>query len=269
MNSVPAMRKEPGRVDVSGDLATSAQDTALPTDARPGVAGLFDRVLKFNLFPATYAHPDWSKRPPSDFQDSRQPLRLDTPFWIRRSSDALLREWELDRQFDFDFSDPGKRLALLDTQTLQRVGALAAALLARDRLRRIIRGADVANLQRVMGIETYRLAVRWEKALPTADLPAELGRLSAPWPEPDEWISRGIGLVFATLPSSAAGVTGRLRFKFPRDGVSSPVSPWQLSEAGRLGLKRLLIEIIDQEFGEWTWLFAPNVGSAATMEAVT
>jgi hypothetical protein len=244
---------------VSGDPPTAAKDTVLQVGARVGVSGLFDLLLKFNLFPAIYAHPGWSERP----------LHLDTPFWIRRSSDALLKECELDRQFDFDFSDPGKRLALLDTETLQRVGGLAAALLARDRLRRIIRGADVAILQRAMGIEAYGLALRWERPLPTADLPPELGRLSAPWPEPDEWISRGITLVFATLPRSAAGVIERLRFKFPRNGVSSPAPPWQLSEPARLSLSRLLIEIVDQEFGEWTWLFTTDMDSAPTMEAVT
>jgi YOP proteins translocation protein K (YscK) len=254
---------------VSVERFATALEPPRAIGARAGVAGLFDLQLKFNLFPAVYTHPSWSEHPGYSPPEHRQAFNPQSSFWIRRRSDALLRTWELDRQFDFDFSDRGKRLALLDAQTVRHIGGLAGALLVRDTLRRIVRGTDVASLQRIIGAEAYHFALRWKRPLPAMDLTSELCRLSVPWPEPDAWSSRSVMLVFAALPKSAAGVIARLRFKFPHDSTSSPASSPQLTEATRLDLSQLLIDIIDDECPEWSWLFDSRATSATHPEPIS
>jgi hypothetical protein len=265
MPSIPRRRL---RVDVAGEGPSIAVEAARAVGtravgARAEDAGLFDLQLKFNLLPATYAHPSWSENASYLLPEGGPAFNPRSPFWIRRWSEVLLGEWELDRQFDFDFSDPGKRLALLDPQTLGRIGGFAAALLVRDQLLRIIRGADVLSLRRSLGTEPYQYALRRERPLPVMSLPSELCRLSAPWPEPDAWNLRILTVVFSALPSSAAGVIERLRFKFPRNRTSAPTLPLPVTEAARLGLSQLFIAIIHDECPEWAWLFDSRAVSAA------
>jgi len=248
---------------VAGEGSSIVAESARSVGARADDAGLFDLQLKFNLLPATYAHPSWSENSSYLLPEGGPAFNRRSPFWIRRWSAVLLGEWELDRQFDFDFSDPGKRLALLDPQTLARIGGFAAALLVRDQLLRVIRGADVVSLRRTLGSEPYQYALSRERPLAAMDLPSELCRLSAPWPEPDVWHLRILTVVFSALPSSAAGVIERLRLKFPRNWTGSPTLPLPVTEAARLSLSQLFIAIIHDECPEWAWLFDSRAPSAS------
>jgi len=81
----------------------------------------FDLQLRFNLFPATYAHASWIDRISRNyFQAGSLDEYCDSPFWIRRLSLSLLRARKLEQGFDFDFSDRAKRIALLDAAVLER-----------------------------------------------------------------------------------------------------------------------------------------------------
>lgn len=213
---------------------------------------MFDLLMEFNLFPARYAHASW--RELIDERDAvgnwQQPIDA-SPFWIRHASMRLLNEAGLQDRFDCDFSDAGRRFALLDGMALQRLGQFAAAVLVRHRLQPIVDRAAVEKLQKVIGAAAHRFALRWSQPLPR--VPAEFSNWDEPWPTLDIWMARQASIVQAVIAPEAAAIRGRMRFKSPRHVSAAAV---QLSEPQRIGLTRLLSAVVTAEIPEWSWLFA-------------
>jgi hypothetical protein len=213
---------------------------------------LFDLQLKFNLFPAMYAHQSWIEHLGLKANLGMAQMKSATStFWLRRLSDALLRARELDRQFDFDFFDRAKRVALLDDQALARVGGLVAAVLVREHLRGAVRGPEVEALQHAIGSAARRFALRSNLDLPP--VPAQLCRLGRHSPTPVTWARRVAVLVTAIIPVTSPGTLGRLQFKFPQSWAR--LKRLQLTEKERVGLTELFVAVISQESKEWAWLF--------------
>lgn len=225
----------------------------LPTDddlALDEGARLFTLQLHFNLFPASYVDPSWLPKSAASEAD----LTVGgSPFWMRSLSSALLREWQLEQQFDCDFRDPAKRLALLDAVLLLRVGGLASAALLRERIRRTVDGASLAVMQRAIGIEAHRFALRWREDLGELAEIATLWnrKLDRDWPTADEWAAHSASLVMAAMPATASGVIGRLRLKFPRAWSSEPRERVRMSERQRAALAKFLIDRVSEFSSEW------------------
>jgi hypothetical protein len=238
--------------------------------SKPSIAArLFDLQLAFNLFPATYVHSGWlvemgllpdllikTGDPRSDAADGG--IAPASPFWVRRLSNALLRRWRLDQQFDCDFFDPAKRLALLDAAELIRIGGLAGAVLMRDRIRRTVDRAAIAVMQQSIGADAHRFALRYDRQLPELDtLSSEWTRQwNGSWPEVDAWTARSAILLSSAIPVTAPGVLGRLQFKFPRSWTSEASHRLRLTEQQRASLAELLVDIVAEHSTEWAWLFA-------------
>ncbi|HSD37141.1 MAG TPA: hypothetical protein VLC92_06510 [Rhodocyclaceae bacterium] len=238
----------------------------LPAVASPIIASdaLFDLVMRFNLFPAEYAHPSWLIAPDAfleplglgdlsimhaaaqgsaqcpDFSLSPVPSYA-TPMWMRHMSIALLGLRDLESQYDFDYSDTGKRLALLDTPSLLSLARQAAALLARPFLQGLIRGDEVAAVDAVIGralriqtlaqpagVEHIALALKKIRDLACgAMLDAGI------------WSTLPMQIALSVLPEDAAGTRARLRFRFPHEHRRLP--RFALSELQRRELVQVCL----------------------------
>lgn len=217
----------------------------------------FDLQLRFNLFPATYAHASWIAR-----MGPHLPLAegLDgSPFWVRRLSLALLQACKLEQDFDFDFSDRMKNIAVLDAALLERCARLMAGLLVREQIRHVVRGADVAAIENTLGRESLRFALGW-----TAPLPV-LGYVFHPhgaaFPENEGWTRRAVGLASAVLGDAPRATLARMQLRFPCDwgSLQRPV----LQEHDRNRLAALFVAVLDKVAPEHAWLFAAPVPERA------
>ena len=234
----------------------------------------FELQLAFNLFPAAYVHNSWL----SELQEDGEVLPLEgsaagAPFRIRRLSAALLRHWHLDRQFDYDFFDHAKRLALLDATELVRIGGLAGAILMRDRIRRCVDRAAVTELQRVIGVDAHQFALspfaasRDRQCAELSDVTGDWskewpGRSTAAGPDVAAWAAYSATLIGAAIPRTAPGVLARLLFKFPRSWSASTAPRLSMSPRQRMVLAELLIDILIAGRSEWRWLFAATESPA-------
>ncbi|MTW12628.1 YscK family type III secretion system sorting platform protein [Pseudoduganella eburnea] len=210
----------------------------------------FDLRLRFNLFPATYAHASWIARLGRDL-----PLAEgidDSPFWMRRLSLALLQACKLDQDFDFDFSDRAKNIALLDAAVLERCARLMAGLLVREQIRHVVLGADMVALERTLGRDSLRFALGWTVPLPV------LGYVFHPhgaaFPDNEAWTRRAVGLASALLGAASSATLARMQLRFPCGWASlqRPV----LQEQDRSRLAALFVAVLHKAAPDHGWLFA-------------
>lgn len=230
-------------------------------------ARLFELQLVCNLFPAKYVHASWLETPGWSLCRGDDAARSE--FWIRYCSATLLRERGLEQQFDWDFSDRGKRLALLDGSTLLRLGQLASAVLMRDRLRTLVCRDEVQAVQEVLGSEAHFYAVRWGGPVPTLD-----ERLRCTFGSHGSTIDsfaygrHCVRLLMAAIPAGAAGVHGRLQLKLPRYWADESGYSMRPAEAQRDGLVRLFVAIIADACPQWLWLFGSQPGMASASPGI-
>lgn len=218
----------------------------------------FALALRFNLLPGDYADPGWLQHLDAALTPDVLERMPASAFWTKRLSRRLLAAWELDRMYDFDFADHGKRLALLDPAALLAASRVVAAVLVRDPLRTIVHGPTVARLRETLGANAHRVALAWNT--PTPDMPSVFTDFSAETLETEQWARHTMALALEAIPPSATGVTARMRLKFPRFDAPSPLAgrfDRQLTEARRRGLAAVFTAVIRQQLPSWGWLFDP------------
>jgi hypothetical protein len=203
---------------------------AAPLQAAPD---LFELQLSFNLFPATYAHWSWIEQ--LGFCElSADPAGLPTAstYWIRSVSDALLTEFALEQQFDFDFSSARKRVALLDADAAIILAKHVAAILLRERFRTVIAREAVAELRAKVGADAHRFALQFDGDVPRLTGLAE----QLTWCATEHWDRYMAALVAACLPEGAFGVHGRLQLRFPNTwATAEPVLAVRACDGATLG----------------------------------
>jgi len=214
----------------------------------------FDLQLRFNLYPATYAHASWIAR---ITRDTPRPDSLtgpcDSPYWLRRLSLALLRARQLEQDFDFDFFEPTKKIALLDAAVLEHIARLMAGLLVRDQIKHLVLSADMMAIEQTLGREAHRFVLGWTAPLPT--LGFTLQPRGQAFPDSERWTRRAMGLVGALLPDTATATLARMQLKFPYDWATCkrPV----LLDQDRASLTELFLAILEKAEPEHARLFAP------------
>lgn len=234
-------------------------NVAATNPAHPGVAvDIVGLKLDFNLFPAKYAHASWLVQLGIDAAESSTAVAR-SPLWLRSVSTALLRARRLEKCFDCDFHDTAKRLVLIDTATLVRIGGLVLATLLREHLRRIVQRSQVQALHDCMGLEAHRFALRWMGMVPSIPVPFADGAIHI---SPESWAQRSVAQLFAAVPAQATGILERMRLRFPAHWTLPDSRQPQLNEPQRSALMTLIIAVIADCAAQWSWLFAEQ-GPAA------
>lgn len=179
--------------------------------------------MRFNLFPAEYADASWLAAVEGflaavGLGDLAVKDRGSSPSTarVRHTSMALLRLCELDRQYDFDYSDTGKRMALLPTPTLLALGQHAIALMAKPLLQRLIRGDEAAAVEAIIGhaLRVRTLAQQANTTHVATALPELCALAQTAMLDAATWARLPMQIALSVLPESATGARARLRFRF-------------------------------------------------------
>jgi hypothetical protein len=217
-------------------------------------------ITQFNLFPAQYWHDSWRKQVSARIGSIGADLDAQ-PFWIRAMSTAILREQQLEGQFDFDFADRYKRLALLDGPTLYRLCLALAGLLVKNHLRLLVSRDDASLIQRCLGPDVHRLVLEWRGPMPVAASPPSWSAdWRSSWADSDAWARRGVATLYSALPYEIRAVTDRLRLKFP---AAWPEASFKVSPA--LGHRQIngdvILKILPLIAPNDSWLLAQSLAT--------
>jgi hypothetical protein len=213
---------------------------------------VFDAQLQFNLFPATYAHPSWIVHAGLCRSEAElRELPIHSPYWIRSVSDTLLGDLDLHQQYDFDFSDSTKRIALLDAASLTHVGNHVAAVLLRNRLRTLVLKSDVERISQTVGAAARRFALEGTHEVPPVPSHALVAAASVPesWPET---LAR---LIVGCVPEAACGIRTRLQMRFPHAWLAQERRRALFSEAEHRHIAGLFVALARELDVRDAWLF--------------
>jgi hypothetical protein len=219
---------------------------------------LSEAITRFNLFPALYWHDSWrawltARIGPIESQLDAQ------PFWIREMSTAILRGQGLEEQFDFDFADPVKRLALLDAPTLHRLCLALAGLLVRQHLRLLVSRDDARLIQRCLGQDVHKLVLEWHGPLPIAtSAPLWSADWRSHWVDSDAWARRGVATLYSAVSPASHALHGRFRMKFPMEWPDDSFAVHSAPEHRQFNAN-IILKLLSLLAPGWSWLFAENV----------
>lgn len=176
---------------------------------------LLARFHQFNFRPAEYADSSW-------FTDAAaQPVLaalLSSPRGARRLSERLLNAHSVPLAGASALLNPAHRLALFDTEFLQRLMRYAGAALQADRIAHIIEAPKVRALRLLIGEEVVYFALRRAPFL-FKPAPELIARRPLTGGEPEALArdieTAGQDCLEVCLARAPAGLTQRLAFKFP------------------------------------------------------
>lgn len=135
---------------------------------------LHQRLLAFNYYPSQSLHPSWwpqlqgwaTKQGKSvnhdEMPEELTPEQL-TALNARQAylvSSWLLKQFNLDGQFDFDFHSPDKQLLLQSPAQLQMLRNYLTALLYHPFIASLLAAKKVKAIKQVLGDESYQFAVK-------------------------------------------------------------------------------------------------------------
>lgn len=114
-------------------------------------------IYRFNYLSASYLHqtrlakylPAWAE---GKLLASRRV--------VSKLSDMILREEKLEGKYFFDFEDPLRRIALLDTSVLDRLIFLVGLTVHAPRISQIIRKSEALKVKEDIGNDAYDFAVK-------------------------------------------------------------------------------------------------------------
>lgn len=221
---------------------------------------LGEAITRFNLFPALYWDDSWRAQLAARI-GATEPNLDAQPFWVRALSTAILREQGIEDQFDFDFADRAKRLALLDGPTLQRLCLALAGLLVRQHLRLLVSRDDASLIQRCLGHDIHKLALEWRGPVPVvASVPLWSPDWRSRWCDSDAWARRGVATFYSALPPATRALHDRLRLKFPADWpddgfVVRPAADYRQLNA------QVILQLLPLVAPHWSWLFAGDIAT--------
>lgn len=119
--------------------------------------GLLPLIYEFNMRPARYIHKSWIEPmiSPSLFTDLKRSRHAE-----KRLSDMILKRFQLDRDFFFDFEEPRRRLALIDGGRLSRLIFLAGIAVNSPRYTKVVERDKLIALKGEIGEGAYLFALR-------------------------------------------------------------------------------------------------------------
>ena len=131
------------------------------------------RILALNFDPLSFAHAGHWRQ----FVDPALAAKLRGQPRVRANFLRWLRaRLGLPEEYCYDFAEPARRLALLETADLRRLLRLAALTLAAPVLRRLVRPSERAQLQAQLGDEAWHFVLQraplyhWPESLPRPEI---------------------------------------------------------------------------------------------------
>ncbi|WP_419537125.1 SctK family type III secretion system sorting platform protein [Endozoicomonas sp.] len=118
---------------------------------------LFSRMVEFNLFPIRYIHASWLKS--DDHFRLLKGLKSSKPAQFNISS-YLLSKFGIGHDFDYDFSRVEKRIVFASAEEIERLAFYLGLVLNEGTIRSVIRREERVALQKCLGDEAYRFAVK-------------------------------------------------------------------------------------------------------------
>lgn len=231
-------------VDIPSDNALAGLGEPIVCDR------LFDLVLRFNLFPAEYAHPGWlamlDKVLPGIFSFDDEIRR--TGYRIRSLSRALLALCNAEHSFDFDFSDSVKRIALLPCDCLSSLGMHVASVLAQPHLQKFVNKEQVRAINQAIGSEVRLFSLRWcaQQGFASTQVGALGNAVAGHLFETDRFQQCAMQLVLTLIPEEASAVSTRLILKYPV--AWKHITPFRLNVEQRSALSALFASVLKQKW---------------------
>ena len=213
---------------------------------------LFLQIQEFNLFPSRYIHPSWVRdgHLAPLFPQKKPGARLEN-----RLAQLLLAEFGLTQDYCFDFSDPWRRLALVQSDQLRTLLFFAGVALFSDELAKTLQKEAVLRIKEQLGERAYRFAL--------TKAPFLLGGSPRPLPTAEavhannykkRVLSLGAHCFTQAFTGVPKGLTRRLQLKFPKG--ESPVFKEHAETSARGFFAGLLKKVLLQEVHpQWATLF--------------
>lgn len=211
---------------------------------------LFRKVHQFNLLPSEYIHTSWLKNTLAETLafTSGLPPGMRAKRWL---SSWIITH--LCPGFIYDFSFPGRRLALLEHRTLCKLITLAGLCSIADCLSRTVDGESIRELKHALGRDSYDFAMKRAPLLigglhlPRMAMKNDL-KLS------EKAFRCGHKILEKIMAGAPKPLTDRLRLKFTRP------TTWDFSQPAGEETRdicwRLMHKILITEVGPpWTTLF--------------
>ena len=208
----------------------------------------FAALLRFNLQPASYAHPSWLPL-------WARELEAITPRVRNALSIELLCEHHLDTVHDWDMHDRAGRLFMIGPDVRDQLALVIGIAFHRDSLRQVVLKPRLNALRAVLGdaLDTLWLPVAEAvERSPTA--------ISIAWTPLDSssirqtLIADGYHQMLRLCDPTHRAVWGRAMLCMPRALASRKVPALGGAPAARL-LDGIVTDIIPRGASSWTWLF--------------
>lgn len=123
-------------------------------------ASLHHALLAFNFYPSQSLHPSWwsqLKLAPGLMPEQLMALNVQQPYLV---SSWLLKQENIDGQFDFDFPSPDKQLLLQSPPELQTLLNYLTALLYHPFIASLLAAKKVKVIKHILGDDSYHFAVK-------------------------------------------------------------------------------------------------------------
>ncbi|MFK0571413.1 SctK family type III secretion system sorting platform protein [Endozoicomonas sp.] len=118
---------------------------------------LFSHMVEFNLFPIRYVHLSWLKS--DDNFRLLKGLKSSEPAQFNLSS-YLLSKFGIANNYDYDFGRLDKRIVFAGAEEIERLAFYLGLVLNEGTIRSVIRRDERIALQKCLGDEAYRFAVK-------------------------------------------------------------------------------------------------------------
>ena len=118
---------------------------------------LFQKVAEFNLYLVRYIDTSWLKTVKLSPLVSQLRQSGNADFHL---SHYLLAQFSLHDDFDYEFDEPVKRIALVSNEVLLSTATYIGIILNEDVIRNAVRRDERVALENCLGADAYRFAVK-------------------------------------------------------------------------------------------------------------
>lgn len=210
----------------------------------------FALIHEFNLEPARYLHYSWAE---TMMQGTLYEYLIKSRRGERIVSRQILKNHNLENAFYFDFSHNLKRLALVDSKTIQTLFFLVGVGLCHMHIRHMIQKDALDSLKKTIGEDAYRFATRTAPLL-VGNQQFDFLPQSELMPDKESFSLLGAKCFSAFYSGEAPALIQRIRLKLPRHlnlNFDIQVSRIVKDKIGKL-LKKILLQEVNPA---WAPLF--------------